>query len=181
MLRATAAVALAAAVLVALAAQPAYAPYGACESYDFECCTNVQYQVFNVIADTDDKATCQDIDIIINGPLSNYSDECKNAWKDTYCLTAIGECCSTQAPVVFRTCASVCQKMMAVCDGSGLEACNDSSVFFPPPCNSGSGGPCNSAVPLEEMRAAPRPEHPVLALMHDAVIARSARRHGVAL
>ncbi|KAL9657923.1 hypothetical protein ABK040_015978 [Willaertia magna] len=86
------------------------------------------------------------IDFMLNGKLSNYSRECKQAYVDSYCLSTIPQCCPGK-PVFYRVCASVCNNLLQKCGTPTFNAttCNQSPPFYPAPCNSGRGASCQLA------------------------------------
>ncbi|KAG2393259.1 hypothetical protein C9374_006790 [Naegleria lovaniensis] len=117
-----------------------------CVSHSFKCCRNVQYPVMDILADTWDQQTCQLIDYELKTKLANYSKACQQAYVDSFCLSTIAQCCSTQQPVYYHVCSSVCQNMLAHCGSAfNMTACKMSPPFYPPPCNSGYGSTCPSS------------------------------------
>lgn len=72
------------------------------------------------------------------------SQECKDAYIRTTCITAVPECCSTSEPVHFHPCKSVCEDMLDKCgdEGRALQDCSNTKVWYDSPCNDGNGGGC---------------------------------------
>ena len=67
-----------------------------CTSYNFKCCRNIHYPVMAIVANTFDQSTCKTIDIMLRGQLANATVACKQAYVETYCLSAIPQCCPNQ-------------------------------------------------------------------------------------
>ncbi|KAH3743981.1 hypothetical protein Pelo_14605 [Pelomyxa schiedti] len=126
---------------VAVACVAIDAGYG-CIKYSFTCCDNVNYQVFSVTAQTEDVTTCALLDYMFNNDLKNETEECQDAYKKAYCVLSIPQCCSTQNPVVYTTCRSLCEDMFDACSSNLTTPCDSDDIWYDPPCNDGSGGPC---------------------------------------
>src|SRR3990167_6166275 len=78
---------------------------------------------------------------------------CKNAYIQSYCLTSIGQCCSYEDPTVFQVCESICTNLFTACQTNLTnpnQYCNDTNLWFEPPCNSGNGISCPSMLADKE-------------------------------
>eukprot|EP01102_Stenamoeba_stenopodia_P016237 TRINITY_DN5653_c0_g1_i1.p1 TRINITY_DN5653_c0_g1~~TRINITY_DN5653_c0_g1_i1.p1 ORF type:complete len:175 (+),score=26.51 TRINITY_DN5653_c0_g1_i1:50-526(+) len=112
-----------------------FAQPGSCESYNFTCCSMLQYPVFSITASNYDTETCTVIKEIGQNPTFSKPG-CLEAYATTFCLTNIPVCCSAFHPAVSKPCRTACENTNAAC-GFNVFDCT-STQFFDPPCNVGA-------------------------------------------